>query len=195
LSIITLGSTLRTCILFLSAFVGLASSLHAQEIKTLDIRTQHTRKSFYVILAARGGSATGHAFVLWGIEDHIRRRTTIQAFGLYPDGSRGNCSSLVRTVPGGLLDEMKNHSFQAITEELIVRVDEADFKRSWRVARLWDCRHQYSMLNGDCVEFLRAVGESLHLDMPRRALTRWTPQAYVRQLLAPGVNRPPAVFP
>jgi hypothetical protein len=60
--------------------------------------TQHTRKSFYVILAARGGSATGHAFVLWGIEDHIRRRTTIQAFGLYPDGSRGNCSSLVRTV-------------------------------------------------------------------------------------------------
>jgi hypothetical protein len=98
MSIITVGSTLRTCILFLSACAGLSSSLPAQDIKTLDIRTQHTRKSSYVILAARGGSATGHAFVLWGIEDHIRRRTTIQAFGLYPDGSRGNCSSLVRTV-------------------------------------------------------------------------------------------------
>jgi hypothetical protein len=152
--------------------------------------TQHTRKSFYVILAARGGSATGHAFVLWGIEDHIRRRTTIQAFGLYPDGSRGNCSTLVRTVPGGIADEMKNHSFQAITEELIVRVDEAEFKRSWTVARQWDCRHEFSMFNRDCVDFVRAVGESLHLNMPRRAITQWTPQAYVRALVK---SPPPSI--
>jgi hypothetical protein len=191
---------LRTCILILAACAALTSALRAQNIRTLDLRarhpwTQHTRKSFYVILAARGGSATGHAFVLWGIEDGIRRRTTIQAFGLYPDSSRGNCSTLVRTVPGGILDEMKNHSLQAITEELIVRVDEADFKRSWRVARRWDCRHEYSMLNRDCVEFVRAVGESIHLNMPRRVVTRWTPQAYVRALLTSGPNRPPAVFP
>jgi len=168
--------------------IGLAAltcPLPAQNIKTVDMRTQHhTRKSFYVILAARGGSATGHAFVLWGVEDTLRRRSTIKAFGLYPDGTRGNCSTLVRTVPGGILDEMKNHSFQAITEELIVRVDEADFKRSWRVARRWDCQHQFSLVNRDCVEFLRAVGESLHLDMPRRVFMRWTPQAYVRALLA-----------
>ncbi len=187
------------------AFAVLIAPLCAQNIKTLDLRTPHPRKrhsrnqdsrrSFYVILAARGGSATGHAFVLWGIEDSVRRRTTIQAFGLYPDGSRGNCSSLVRSVPGGLLDEMKNHSFQAITQELIVRVDEADFRRSWRVARQWDCRHEYSMLNRDCVDFVRAVGESIHLNMPRRAVTRWTPQAYVRELLVSGVNKPPAVFP
>ncbi len=191
---------MRTCILILAACAALTSALRAQNIRTLDLRarhprTQRTRKSFYVILAARGGSATGHAFVLWGIEDGIRRRTTIQAFGLYPDSSRGNCSTLVRTVPGGILDEMKNHSLQAITEELIVRVDEADFKRSWRVARRWDCRHEYSMLNRDCVEFVRAVGESIHLHMPRRVVTRWTPQAYVRALLASGPNRPPAVFP
>jgi hypothetical protein len=195
-----MGSACKPALLVLTACTVLTSALHAQNIKTLDLRTQrlqpqHARKSFYVILAARGGSATGHAFVLWGIEDSVRRRTTIQAFGLYPDGSRRNCSSLVRTVPGGISDEMKNHSFQAITEELIVRVDEADFKRSWRVARQWDCRHEDSMLNRDCVEFLRAVGESIHLDMPRRAITRWTPQAYVRGLLASSVNRPPAVFP
>ncbi len=34
------------------------------------------------------------------------------------------------------------------------------------------------------MEFLRAVGESLHLEMPRRLITRWSPQAYVRALLA-----------
>lgn len=200
MSIITLGSTLRSCILFLAVFAALVRQLPAQNIKTLDLRTQHTRKSFYVILAARGGSATGHAFVLWGVEDNIRRRSTIRAFGLYPDGSRDNCATLVRTasggiVRGGILDEMKNHSFQAITEELILRVDEADFTRSWRVAREWDCRHQFSLLNRDCVEFLRAVGDSLHLNMPRRLITRWTPQAYVRALLLSAPNRPPAAFP
>jgi hypothetical protein len=74
--------------------------------------------------------------VLWGVEDSVRRRTTIQAFGLYPDGSSRNCGALGRTVPGGILDEMQNHSFQAITDELIVRVDEADLKvgRSPRTA-------------------------------------------------------------
>jgi len=34
------------------------------------------------------------------------------------------------------------------------------------------------------VEFLRAVGDSLHLEMPSRAITRWRPQAYMRALLA-----------
>ena len=186
---------MRTCIIVLTAFAALASELPAQNIKTLDLRTHPTRKSFYVILAARGGSATGHAFVLWGIEDNVRRRTTIQAFGLYPDGSRGNCSTLVRTVPGGILDEMKTHSYQAITQELIVRVDEADFNRSWRVARRWDCQHQFSLLNRDCVEFVRAVGESLHLNMPRRRIDSWTPQAYLRALLARDPSTRPAVFP
>ena len=171
---------MRTCLLILTACAVLACPLLGQNSKTLDLHTHRARKSYYVILAARGGSATGHAFVLWGIEDTIHRRTTIQAFGLYPDGSGTNCGALVHNVPGGILDEMKNHSFQAITQELIVRVDEADYKRSWRVARQWDCRHQFSLGNRDCVEFLRAVGESLNLNMPRRAMTRWTPQAYVR---------------
>jgi hypothetical protein len=184
----------RTCVLVLIVFAALTPTLHAQNTKTLDLRTQRTRKSFYVILAARGGSATGHAFVLWGIEDSVLRRSTIQAFGLYPEGSTGNCSTLVRTVPGSVLDEMKTHSFQAITEELIVRVDEADYKRSWKVARQWDCRHQFSLRNRDCVEFLRAVGESLNLDMPRRTITRWTPRAYVRAVLEK-TSTLPAVFP
>jgi len=65
-----------------------------------------------------------------------------------------------------------------------VRVDEADFARSMRVARRWDCRHEFSLMSHDCVEFLRAVGDSLNLPMPKRYPTRWSPQAYVRALLA-----------
>lgn len=172
---------MRKRILILAA---LTSALDAQNSKTLDFHTQRSRKSFYVILAARDGSATGHAFVLWGVEDHVRRRSTIRAFGLYPDGGGANCGALARNVSGGILDEMKNHSFQAITQQLIVRVDEADFNRSWKVAKQWDCRHEFSLVNRDCVEFLRAVGDSIHLKMPRRSIARWTPQAYVRALVA-----------
>jgi len=69
------------------------------------------------------------------------------------------------------MDELLNHSVQSISQQLIVRVDEADFKWSSRIARAWDCRHEFSLLSRDCVEFLRAVGESLHLEMPRRLIT------------------------
>ena len=159
-------------------------ALSAQVSKSLDLSTTHGLKKFYVVFAARGGSATGHAFVVWGVEDGIRRRSSIKAFGLYPAAEGTNCSSAVRTVPGRVMDELQNHSVQGITQQLIVRVDEADFNRSWKVARAWDCKHEFSLLGRDCVEFLRAVGDSLGLIMPRRFVNRWTPQAYVRALLA-----------
>jgi hypothetical protein len=160
------------------------TALGAQVEKTLDLRTRQDKTSFYVILASRGGSATGHAFVVWGVEDGVRHHTTVRALGLYPEGNGANCSSLLRTVPGTVLDEMQTHSFQGITQQLIVRVDAADYQRSWQVARQWDCRHEFSLFSRDCVQFPRAIGMSLQLDMPRRGMTRWTPQAYVRALLA-----------
>jgi hypothetical protein len=173
--------------LLIAAGTALIQPLCAQNTQTLDLRTQHSRgfskDSFYVVLASRGGSSTGHAFVVWGIEDARRRRTTVRALGLYPEGSTTSCSAPPRTIPGGLLDELKTHSFQSIDRALIVRVDETVYKRSWQVARQWDCRHEYSLYNRDCVEFLRAVGQALDLDMPPRGIVRWTPQAYVRAVL------------
>ena len=160
--------------------------LSAQVLQTLDLSTKHGRKAFrktfYVVLASRGGSSTGHAFVVWGIEDGARKMSSMEALGLYPESDGANCATLMHSVSGSgrVLDEMANHSVQAITYALIVKVDEADFKRSRTVAREWDCRHQFSLLGRDCVEFLRAVGLSLHLKKPGRGLTRWTPQAYVR---------------
>jgi hypothetical protein len=158
--------------------------LSAQVLQTMDLSTTHGRKTFYVVLASRGGSSTGHAFVVWGIEDGARKMSSIEALGLYPESDGANCAALMHSVSGSgrVMDEMANHSVQGITYALIVKVDESDFRRSRTVAREWDCRHQFSLLGRDCVEFLRAVGLSLHLKMPGRGLTRWTPQAYVRAL-------------
>ena len=164
--------------------VLLFAPLCAQVSKTIDLSTTQGGKAHYVVFASRGGSVTGHAFVVWGIEDDARRQSTIQAFGLYPENDSANCRSMIRTVPGRVMDEMANHSVQSINMELIVRVDEKDFRHSLKVARSWDCRGEFSLFSRDCVEFLRAVGESLDLTMPGRGVMRWTPQAYVRALLA-----------
>ena len=186
--------------LFLALACSAAISIQAQTVKTLDLHTQPSKNVFYVVLASRGGSATGHAFVVWGIEDAKTHRTTVRAEGLYPEGNSSSCSSQVRTVPGGMLDELKTHSFQSIDQELIVRVDEADYRRSWQVAREWECRHEYSLFRRDCVEFVRAVGLALGIEMPRRGVTRWTPRAYVRAVLASAeasasISRRPIAFP
>jgi hypothetical protein len=170
----------------LIAFVFALFPLSAQVLTTLDLSATHGRKAYYVVLASRGGSSTGHAFVVWGIEDDRRKMSSVEALGLYPENDASNCAALIHAVSGSgrVMDEMLNHSVQGITYALIVKVDERDFKRSKRVAREWDCKHEFSLLGRDCVEFLRAVGDSLHLKMPGRSLTRWTPQAYLRALQA-----------
>ena len=175
---------LRSIALALALLLSARASVFAQVSKTIDLSTKQGKNSYYVVFASRGGSSTGHAFVVWGLEDAVGRTSTIRAFGLYPESDGTNCSSAVRTVPGRVMDELLNHSVQSINQQLIVRVDEADFQRSSKIARAWDCRREFSLLSRDCVSFLRAVGESLHLEMPSRVITRWSPQAYVRALLA-----------
>lgn len=161
----------------------LAAPLAAQVSKTIDLSTSQSGTKFYVIFASRGSSATGHAFVLWGTEDDLHRRSTVKAFGLYPESDKDNCRSVYRRVPGSMVDESTNHGIAGITEELIVRVDQTYFDRSLKLVRVWECKHEFALLKNDCVEFMRAVGGSLYLEMPRRFITRWTPRAYVRALL------------
>lgn len=156
----------------------------AETSKFLDLSVDSAPRKFYVIFAARGGSATGHAFVLWGVEDGVRRHSTIRAFGLYPENDKDNCRSTYRRVAGTVVDESTNHGVSLITEQLIMRVDETDFRRTLQLARSWECKHEFALLSSDCVEFMRAVGAALGLEMPYRFVTRWTPQAYVRALLA-----------
>jgi len=62
--------------------------------------------------------------------------SSIEALGLYPENDFQQCSTVVSTVAGRVMDEIVNHSVQGITYAVILRVDESDFKRSrkWRVS-------------------------------------------------------------
>jgi hypothetical protein len=161
----------------------------AQTIRTLDLsgaaaNSAAANKKFYVIFAARGGSATGHAFVMWGVEDSVQKRSTIRAFGLYPESDQNACRSAFGRIAGTIVDESVNHSMIDITDELIVKVDENYFDRSLQIARHWECKHEFELLSRDCVEFVRAVGNSLYIEMPRRTILQMAPRAYVRALMA-----------
>jgi len=168
---------------FLPAVCVLLSA-SAQTIKTLDLSTTSTNKKFYVIFAARGGSLTGHAFAMWGMEDGIRKRSTIRAFGLYPENSTDACQSVFSTTAGTIVDESTNHSILDVTDELIIQVDQSYYDISMKVARRWQCKHEFSLLSRDCVEFIRAVAKSLYLEVPRRTILQMAPRAYVRALMA-----------
>jgi hypothetical protein len=79
---------------------------------------------------------------MWGSQSWLRRTFPGPALAGLKAGCRQDC--LPHTVDlqlgGPQMDEMLNHSVQSINQELIVRVDEADFHRSSRIARSWDCR-------------------------------------------------------
>jgi hypothetical protein len=169
---------------FLLGALTVLLPLSAQTIKTLDLSSTTANKKFYVIFAARGGSATGHAFVMWGVEDSVRKRSTIRAFGLYPESDQNACRSAFGKIAGTIVDESSNHSIVNITDELIVQVDENYYALSLKLAKGWECKHEFELLRRDCVEFVRAIGSSLYLEVPRRTILQMAPRAYVRALMA-----------
>jgi len=164
--------------------VLLGLSLAGQDSKTIDFSTSRGSTRYYVVFAARNDTRTGHAFVIWGVEDDRKRRSTIKAMGLYPEYQEDDWKSVVRLVPGTIVDEQINHSLSSIAGELILKVDAAAYQESLKTASVWECKHEFAVLRRDCVEFLRDVGTSLGLDMPRRMAAGATPHAYVQALLA-----------
>ncbi len=86
------------------------------------------------------------------------------------------------------MDELQTHSFQSIDQDLIVRGDEeaTGVRGKWRSSGI---RHEFSLVSRDRVEFLRAVGLSLNLDMPRRTILRSTPYAYEHALVTINAER------
>lgn len=75
----------------LLAVVLASFPLAAQVVKTLELNSTRGRQAYYLVFAARGGSSTGHAFVVWGVEDDARKMSSIEALGLYPESDGANC--------------------------------------------------------------------------------------------------------
>jgi hypothetical protein len=159
---------------------------------------------YFVVFAARGSTVetrswTGHAFVVWGIEDTRTQQSSYRAYGMYPkdpneDGDKNAGfgavpQEILRMVfggPGELRDEApKMHSVGAITHDLIVEVNKGQYDQSFGLAMMTLARpSDFKLLKSDCVTFMSGIALNLlGQDVPARDLANSLPQTFVVDLI------------
>lgn len=164
---------------FFSVFlINPVTSVFAAD-KQVDRRTYSdaTGNKYYLVFCARGGSATGHAFIIWGIEDNRRFVSGQKAFGFYPSKGIGAFGS----VPGNIKDEALSGKMNLITDRLTVRVDKAVYDRTQKAISKWSTA-DYRLFNNNCINFVMEVARDAGLQVPSKSSTV-TPSAYVQNLI------------
>ena len=166
----------------------LATTAHAG-VKEIDRRTASDTNDYYLVFCARGGSITGHAFVVWGMNDRQRQLSSQQAFGMYAmtDKAGDFIRSVFSPIPGNIVNESLKGSLSKVTDRLIVRVDRSVYYKSFGVMQDWSKKSgkdkkDYRLLFQDCVTFTKEVSAASGLKIPAR-LTNATPQGFIRELM------------
>lgn len=139
-----------------------------------------TQPRFYVVLSARETrlpTTAGHAWVAFGIHGYEKddeHACIGTAFGSYPEEGKTARLSLIKTVPGkvvqGWIDNLGGASKQQ-TEKIrfVLEVDEASYVRARNVVNTTTLGAEYKLLTKDCAELVRAVAEAIGLKVaPRR---------------------------
>ena len=147
--------------------------------KNVDLRNASFAEAnaYLVVFCARGGSATGHAFVAWGVEDEEKVVSRQDAYGFYPERNAG----VFGYVPGEVRNEAFNPKSALITDRLIVRVTKAQFEETLRIYPMWQTR-DYNLFTTNCVAFAAAVARSLGLTVPDHTSFRF-PSDFITTLI------------
>ncbi len=148
--------------------------------KTIDKRTQSDAdgSKYFVVINARAGSKTGHAFVTWGVEDSQRRMSLGESYGFYPANGTGAFGS----VPGYIRNEAMNPNTTLITDRLTVRVNKSVYLNSQSARTRWATTN-YSLYSSNCINFAMDVGRKIGLTVPAKGITTQFPSNYVRDLI------------
>jgi hypothetical protein len=160
------------------------------DVKEIDFRQKTEENKYFLVFAARGDSEegksiTGHAFVIWGIEDHKANSSSYKAWGFYPQdlSPLGQVRAIFGQVPGNIVDEVLKGSLRTVSDTLIVRVDRADYDKAEKVLNMWAVGKTFQLGAGDCLDFLMEVGESIGLPMPTRFIMTEFPQRYLKEFV------------
>ncbi|MUG92096.1 hypothetical protein F7734_06345 [Scytonema sp. UIC 10036] len=147
--------------------------------KQIDRRTYSdaTENQYYLVFCARGGSPTGHAFIIWGVEDNNKLISAQEAFGFYPSQGTGVFGS----VPGSVKDEALSEKMNFITDRLIVQVDKTIFERAQKAISKWSTA-DYNLFSNNCINFVIDVARDAGLQVPSKSGTV-TPSGYVQNLI------------
>jgi hypothetical protein len=177
---------LRLCASFVLTLLA-ALIARAQNVASIDVSDEVGNDRYYVVLCGRNNTTTGHAFIVWGQESSVRQMSLLDgAFGLYPkaDNSVGDRLKMTfETVPGEIADEFVKGSLRADLIRLIVRVNRNTYLQSLALKDSWGRRHDYQLLENDCVTFVTEVARLLKLRLPARNATD-RPWTYVGKFIA-----------
>jgi hypothetical protein len=147
--------------------------------KKIDKRTytDATGSHYFVVFCARGGSLTGHAFVVWGSEDNRQRMSTQLGYGFYPVNGIG----ILDFVPGSLQNEAFNPKTLLITDRLIVEVNKELYFRTQQTIGRW-MTNNFNLLANNCISFDMDVAGQIPLKVPSRSITN-VPSTYLQKLI------------
>ncbi len=150
-----------------SITVGLLLSSGCQTVEADELRLDNRTYSdssgsrYYVAIVARGGSPTGHAFVVWGKEDARRRISIQQAWGFYPKSGSGFFGS----VPGVMRNEAFNPRSTLITDRVIIEVNRETFEQTLSIVDKWRTT-DYRLFSRNCISFIREVAQGTNTLIP-----------------------------
>jgi hypothetical protein len=148
--------------------------------KTIDKRnmTDADGNNYYIVFCARGGSRTGHAFVVWGVEDRQRRLSTSQAYGFYP--AQDGVHMIFGSVSGQLRAEAFG-SMSQITDRLIVRVNRNVYLATQSSISRW-ATSDYNLYSNNCINYTMDVARQTGLVVPSKGTIQY-PSSYIQSLI------------
>lgn len=146
--------------------------LMAQQVKQIDISGTIEPVKYFVVLAARNNTLTGHAFAIWGREDPLTNSSMIDgAFGFYMKETGNGKEPIFSKVPGEIANEFYKGSLGKELVRLVVQVDKVDYERSLKLKDTWESRSDYQLIENDCISFVNEIAKSLGLKIPSRDTT------------------------
>ena len=149
--------------------------------KTIDIRNMSEKNAYYIVFCARkpdiknNKSLTGHAFVIFGIEDHQKKMSISSAFGFYPKNGKG----IVEAVPGKIAKELFSSK---ISSKLIVKVNSHHWQEAKKIKKKWQNK-KYHLTKSDCVSYVIETANAIGIKVAKRKKLD-LPYEYIDKLIA-----------
>ncbi|MEO7995396.1 MAG: hypothetical protein ABI743_13445 [bacterium] len=133
----------------------------------------------WIAFVGRTEGLAGHGLVLLGHGFADSAITWEESWGIYPEYSWG----VLKTVPSYLVEEdPREPSPYPTTQQLIVRIDAAQYTQIHHTIDTWTDQHRFHIGNSDCISLLQALATQLDLQQPSRVLHPM-PENWVRALV------------
>lgn len=175
---------------------------HYVDVRPIERRPEHDEPpKYFLMFAARKADpanlSPGHAFVMWGVEDPVRKMSVVNSFGLYPSVKGvALAEAAFGPVPGALRDEALKLEYEGCcswnnpTYLVVMRVGKSTYDKTDRVRQDYNANiSQFQLAEQDCVTFLIDVGKTAGFEMPARAGLAKFPapymDAFIRRLETP----------